>query len=96
MNRRERRNVEKSLGLHKARKNETREQKFQRWRDNRESGEMMHKDHVTTTQKMIEAQEDQKMSDIIQSLAEHISKRKNIPVMDAMLEAQEEYENSRK
>lgn len=94
MNRRERRNLEKSLGLHKARKNETREQKWARWRDNQESGKMMFNDHVNNTLASIKEQEDQKTSDVIQSLAEHIAKVKQIPVMDAMLEAKEQYEKN--
>jgi hypothetical protein len=95
MNRRERRHMQKQLGLNKHYKNETRAQKWERWRDNRESGQMMHNDHVNATIASIQEQEDQKMSDVIQSLAEHIAKNKQIPVMDAMLEAKEQYEKSR-
>lgn len=96
MNRRERRHVEKSLGLHKHYKKETREQKWQRWRDNQENGRRMMEEKANEVATMIQAMDDMKQSDVIQSLAEAIAKRKGIPVIDAMLEAQEEYEKSRK
>lgn len=96
MNRRERKHVEKSLGLLKYRKKETRQQKWERWRDNQENGKRMMQDRTNEITASIKAQEDQKMSDVIQSLAEHIAKRKQIPVMDAMIEAQKEYEKSRR
>lgn len=92
MNRRERRNVEKSLGLQKYRKNETRQERWERLRGNQENGKRMMQDKATEVATSIQEQEDQKASDVIQSLAEGIAKRKQIPLMDAMLEAKNEYE----
>ena len=95
MNRQERRRLEKQLGLHKHRsRRETREQMFQRWEGNRESGKRMEDDMRNKRATMIQEQEDQKMSDVINSMAEYIAKTKNIPVVDAMVEAQEQYGKS--
>lgn len=91
MNRRERRNVQKQLGLNKHYKSQTREQMFERWRDNQENGKRMMGDKAEEVRVSLQEQADQKESDIITSLAEVISKRKNIPLIDAMVEAQEEH-----
>lgn len=94
MNRRERKMLEKRLGLHKHRKNETREAMYQRWRDNAESGKRMENDMKNLRITQAQEQEDEKISEEINSKAEWIAKNKNIPVVDAMVLAQEEYNKS--
>lgn len=96
MNRRERRNMEKQLGLQKHRKGETTTAKFARWKDNQENGKRMMQEMENNVLASLQNQDDQKMSDTIQHLAESIAKRKKIPVIDAMVEAQDEYEKSRR
>jgi hypothetical protein len=96
MNRRERRHMQKQLGLNKHYKKETREQKFERWRGNIEEGKRMQQEFANQVEVSIQEQKDQKMSDIISGLAEDIAKREKIPVIDAMVKAQEQYEKSRK
>jgi hypothetical protein len=96
MNRRERKHVEKQLGLQKTRKNETRAQKWARWRDNQENGKRMMEEKANDVATSVHEQEDQKLSVQIQSLSEHIAKTKKIPVIDAMVEAREYYEKIRK
>jgi len=83
--------MEKQLGLHKFHQNEKREQKFQRWRDNKENGKRLEEEMREHVKVSVQEQMDQKLSDVISSLAEDIARRKKIPVIDAMLEAQEEY-----
>ena len=94
MNNRERRKIQKQLGLNKHYKKETREQKWQRWRDNQENGKKMHHDYLNQVEVSIHEQSDQKISNIIQHLAEDIIKREKIPMIDAMVKAQEQYEKS--
>ena len=94
MNRRERRHMQKQLGLNKHYKTQTREQMFERWRDNLENGKRMEEEMKTNVEVSLQEQDDQKVSDIITSKAEYIAKIQKIPVIDAMLIAQEEVENS--
>lgn len=96
MNRRERRHTEKQLGLNKFYKKMTREQRFKKMQENQENGRRMQEEFKKNVEISLQAQHDQKQSDIIAHKAEDISKRKNIPVIDAMVEAQEEYNNSNK
>jgi len=93
MNRRERKHMEKELGLNKFYKKMTREQRFQKMVENIENGKRMEADMKTQRETSIQEQMDQKRSDVIANLAEEIARRKKIPLIDAMLEAQEEYES---
>jgi len=96
MNRRERKVLEKRLGLHKHRKNETRAAMYERWKGNAESGKRMEEDMKNLRITQAQEQEDKKVEAMINSQAEWIAKNKNIPVVDALVEAQEEYNKSKK
>ena len=96
MNRRERRHMEKQLGLQKHKKQLTRKKRWENMRENQENGKKLMEELENHVAASIQNQEDQKMSDTIQSMAESIAKRKQIPVIDAMVEAQEIYEKRTK
>jgi len=96
MNRRERKAVAKRLGLNKYYKSMTREQRWQLMRDNIESGKRMmaeNKEKVLVSQ---EEQEEQRMHNIISNRAEKIAADKKIPLIDALVLAKNEYDNSKK
>ena len=91
MNRRERRAMQKQLKLNDFYKKQTTEERNERIRDNIENGKRMHADNVEAVRVAQQEAADQKESDIIASLAEVIAKKKSIPLIDAMVEAQDEY-----
>ena len=96
MNRKERRNMQKMLGLNKHYKNETRDEKFARWADNQENGKRMMEDmkeKVRITQNM---SAEEKESHAIEVLGQKIAQKKQIPLIDAMVEAQVQYNKSKK
>ena len=95
MNRRERRAMQKQLKLNDFYKNQTTEERNERIRENMENGRRMHADNTEAVRIAQQEAADQKESDIVTSLAEHIAKIKGIPLIDAMVEAQEEHSQSK-
>lgn len=93
MNRRERKHMEKQLGLQKYYKTESREKKWERWRSNQENGNRIMEDRKKEIGLAQQEAEEQRVSDVIARNAEEIAKEKKIPIIDAMVEAQEEYQN---
>jgi hypothetical protein len=87
--------MQKQLGLHKFYKNQTREQMFERWGENQENGKRMMEDNTEAIRVSQQEQADQKESDIVLHIAEDIAEKKSIPLMDAMVEAQTEYQNTK-
>jgi len=95
MNRRERRQMQKQLKLNDFYKKQTTEERNERIRENIENGKRMHADNTEAIRIAQQEAADQKESDIVTSLAEFIAKRKNIPLIDAMVEAQEEHSKTK-
>jgi len=95
MNRRERKHMEKQLSLDKFYKKMTREKKFEKMRENQENGRRMQTELKEKIKISLQEQDDQKESDVIANLAENIAQRKKIPVIDAIVEAQEQYSTQR-
>lgn len=93
MNRRERRHMQKQLDLHKFYKTQTREQRWDRIRENQENGKRMMEENTENVRIAQQEAAQQKESDIISRIAEEIAENKKIPLIDAMVEAQEEYQN---
>jgi len=89
MNRKERRHMQKQLGLNDFYKKETRQQKFSRWEENQENGRRMMEDKKEEIRISQQEQEDNKASESIITGAEKIASQKQIPLIDAMVEAQE-------
>lgn len=91
MNRKERKRVEKQLGINKHIKTLNREQKFERMRTNIENGKKTHQEFIERTALSELAQMEQKESDIIANIATNIAKRESIPFIDAMEKAKIEF-----
>ena len=91
MNRSERRKMEKKLGLHEFYKKMTRQKRLEMIQERQNTGKRMENEMKEKVLISIKEQEDKKESDIISSNAEFISKNKNIPLIDAMVIAKEQY-----
>jgi hypothetical protein len=91
MNRRERKKMEKDLGLQKFYKNQSRTQKWERMRENQENGKRMHEQNVIKNEENQLAAAEDKMNAIIANKAANIATKKKIPMIDAMVEATNEY-----
>jgi len=96
MNRKERRATQKQLGLNKFYKKETREQKWERMRDNQENGKRMMGDMKEQVRIMQNMTVEEKESQAIAVLAQTISIKKEIPLIDAMVEAKNKYDKLKK
>lgn len=91
MNRKERRAVAKQLGLHKHFNKMSREERLQKMRDNQENGRRLEEEMRRSVTESLQAQDDERISRIIEHKAENIAKEKGIPLMDAIELAKEEY-----
>ena len=93
MNRRERRNTEKRLGLHKHYKKETHKQKWERWESNQENGKRILEDNTRENEVRQQERAEEILTERIANRAEVIAKNKKIPLTDALIEANSEYDN---
>jgi len=96
MNRKERRLMQKNLGLNKHYKKESKEQRFTKWRENQSQGKQMEnemKENVIRIQNMTA---EEKMNVAVAEEAEKIARKKQIPIIDAMVEAQAKWEKNQK
>ena len=96
MNRRERRNMQKQLGLHKFYKNQTEEQRRERIRENIQNGNRLQEEMKERVRVMQNMTAEERESQAIATLAENIARKKEIPLIDAMVEAKVEYDKSKK
>lgn len=88
MNRKQRRETEKSLGLRKHYNKQTRKERWERIRDNIENGKYL----MQEAKKNIISKEEEEeiiLNSKIARKAEKIAKQKGIPMVDAMVEAGE-------
>ena len=92
MNRKEKRAASKRLGIMQFQQKLSRKQKFNLMYENVIAGKKAEKEFEENVRQQINSQIEEKESQIILSFAENIAKRKNIPVIDAMKEAQIEYQ----
>lgn len=95
MNRSERRKLEKKLGVSNHIKSLSRDERFERMRNNQEAGKKTHQEFVERCALSEIDQMEQKESDKIASKAEDIAKNTGIPFIDAMNQAQEETKKSK-
>jgi len=91
MNRKERRQMSKKLGILQHQQKLSLYKKFELIRENISQGKERQKEFEAEVEKSINSQISQKESDIIYSIAEKLAKDKNIPMIDAMELAQREY-----
>ena len=96
MNRKERRQLSKNLGIMEYQQKLPRNKKFELMRENIISGKQTHKEFIEKNRVTLNEQAEQSESQIVFNMAEDIAKRKKIAVIDAMEEAQKEYDNQKK
>jgi len=95
MNRRERRNMQKAMGLNKHYKKESKKAKFERWQDNQANGKRMMDEMAINVDQMQNESDDERATRVISTMAAKIAQAKKIPMIDAMVEAQSEYEKTK-
>ena len=96
MNRKERRAMQKELGLNKFYKNQTLEQKRERMVGNQESGRRMMEEMKERVRVMQNMTAEERESQTISRYAQQIAQNKQIPLIDAMAEAKVEYDKTKK
>ena len=96
MNRRERRQTAKKLGITKYQKNLSRTKKFDLIRENIIAGRQKEEEMKETVRQHQSENIDQKESEAIYNLANDIAKQKKLPIIDVMAEAQIEFDKQRK
>jgi hypothetical protein len=87
--------MQKQLGLNKFYKTQTHKQRAERVQENIENGKRMMTDNAEVVRVSQQEQADLKESDIVLHIAEDIAKKNSIPLMDAMVEAQIEYQKTK-
>lgn len=96
MNRRERRQTEKYLGLTKHYKSLSRKEKFDMMAERIKLGKERHTENVEKIRTVLSEQQEVIDSKRIFTIAECIAKVKGVPVTDVMEEAKKEYESYKK
>ena len=96
MNRRERRQMSKNLGIMEYQRKLPRNKKFELIRENIIAGKQIHQEFVEKSRIAINEQSEQTESQVVYNMAEDIAKRKKIPVIDAMDEAQKQYDKRKR
>lgn len=97
MNRKERRRMSKNLGIMQHQQKLTREEKFDLIRENIISGKEQHKQFMEEVKRRQSMSKEELDSEAIAALAERIAQSQNIPLVDALEEAQKIYKkNERK
>ena len=92
MNHRERRHMAKQLGLHKAKKNMTRAEKFEMMRQNIIEGKKMEEKMREVRRVQDQGAQDQNASQRIASIATDLMINKEMPYVEAQEKAKEIYQ----
>ena len=95
MNRKERRATSKRLGISKYQKTLPRDKKLNLMRENIIAGKQKENEMKETVRIQQSEDNEQKESEIIYNMAEKISVQKQIPLIDAMVEAQIKFDKSK-
>ena len=88
MNRRQKREMSKNLGIMQYQAKLPLTKKLELMRENIASGKRTQAENTEEVRRSIQQQLEEKQSASIYSMAEHISKNKGIPMIDAMEEAE--------
>jgi hypothetical protein len=91
MNRRERKHMEKQFGLTKLKKNMTREQRFEKMRENIEHGNELQRQMKETVRVQSQKKLDEGSAARISSIATDLMINKAVPYVDAVEQAKELY-----
>ena len=93
MNRKQKRETSHKLGILQYQQKLTRSQKFNLMRENILAGKKTEQEVKENVRQQINIQIEEKESNIINHLAEDISKMKKIPFIDAIEDAKKEFNN---
>ena len=96
MNRKERRRMSKNLGIMQYQQKLTRAQKFNLIHENVVAGKLREREVTEEVRQDINKQLEEKETEVVYNMAEDIAKRRGIPVIDALEEAQKLYEKNQK
>jgi hypothetical protein len=96
MNRKDRRRTSHKLGIQQYQQKLPLKKRLELLHENILYGKQMEKENAEKTKLDIAAQMEEKESQTVYHLAEDLAKIKKIPVIDAMAEAQKEFDNRRK
>lgn len=89
MNRKERKQVEKNLGLKKLRKHESHLDKWQRWRDNQKAGKKRENEMKETRRLQENIENERKQSIDVNSKATELVIKDGLSYIDAIEKAKE-------
>lgn len=92
MNRRERKHMEKQLGMNKHKKNMTREERFENMRQNIESGRKIQEEMKEVRRRQEQGNIDKEASQRISSIATDLMVNHGIPYVEAQEKAKEIYQ----
>lgn len=92
MNRRERKHMEKQLGMNKHKKNMTREERFENMRQNIESGRKIQEEMKEVRRRQEQGNIDKEASQRISSIATDLMVNQGIPYVEAQEKAKEIYQ----
>lgn len=96
MNRKERRLTSKRLGILQYQQKLPLKKRLELMHENIISGKQMERDNTEKIRQSLNEQMEEKESQAVYHLAESIAKTKKIPVLDAMSEAQKQFDSNRK
>lgn len=91
MNRKERRSVEKKIGLSKFYSSMSREKKFNKMAENIANGKNKHNEFVESVRVNLESERDKRDTEIRAVRAQELAVREKIPYIDALNKVNEEY-----
>jgi hypothetical protein len=91
MNRRERRSVEKKIGLTKFYSSMSREKKFSRMAENIISGNKKHNEFVESVRVNLDNKRDERNTNIRAEQAKELAIREKMPYIDALNKINEQY-----
>jgi hypothetical protein len=96
MNRKDRRKMSHNLGIMQYQQKLPLNKKFELIRENIIAGKQQHAEFVAEVERQQHLTQEEKDSENIQLLAQHIAKQKSIAVIDALEEAQKTYYKGQK
>ena len=92
MNRRERKHMEKQLGMNKLKKRMTNAQRFENMRQNIENGKKIQEEMKEVRRRQEQGNQDQEASQRIASIATDLMVNKDVPYVEAQEKAREIYQ----
>jgi hypothetical protein len=91
MNRRERRSIEKKIGLTKFYSSMSRDKRFSKMAENITNGKKKHDEFVESVRVNLESKRDERDTEIRAEQAQELAAREKIPYIDALNKVNEQY-----